>query len=180
MTEAPEDAVRGWRGVWRDITGRSRRWGRTLVYGVIFARLSVVPVLLLLALTADVASDDPLQGFSGGIGDLDAARIVAALIFAPLIETALVALIVWLVVVRLGWPGWIGVAAVAALSVPAHGLVVASVLVAPFFALMGTIQLNWTRRGDALGGYWVVATLHTLANASALLTTWAVRSLAIA
>ena len=178
MSEGADDTARGWRGVWRDLTGRSHRWGLTIVYGVIFARLSIIPVVVLLALTTDVAKNDPLQGFSGVIEDIDAARIVSALIFAPLLETALVAFIVWLVAVRLRWSGWISVAVVVVLSVPAHGLVVASVLVAPFFALMATIQLNWTRRGDGLGGYWVVVTLHALANASALLTTSAMQALA--
>jgi hypothetical protein len=40
---------------------------------------------------------------------------------------------------------------------------------------MATIQLNWTRRGDGLGGYFVVVTLHALVNAIALLTTWTFR-----
>ncbi|MCA3699838.1 MAG: hypothetical protein IM674_02465 [Brevundimonas sp.] len=175
MSDSANDTAKGWRGVWRDLTGRSHRWGLTIVYGVIFARLSIIPLLVLFALTTDVMNNDPLEGFSGAIGDIDAVRILSALVFAPLIESALVAFIVWLVSVRLRWPGWIAVSAVVVLSVPLHGLVLGSLLVAPFFALMATIQLNWTRRGDGLGGYFVVVTLHALVNAIALLTTWTFR-----
>ncbi len=170
-----------WRRFQADLTGASDRWGRTIVYGLLFARLSLAPALLVVALlflwtTDDALSNDALAGFSGRLDNIDGARIFSAVVFAPLTESLLVVFLVWLMGKKFGWSGWLVALLSAVIFVPLHGLAIGSLMIAPFFGLMALVQFNWMQRGDALGGYWVVVSMHAVVNISSLLTTTALRA----
>lgn len=167
---------------WADLTGVSDRWGRTILYSILFARLSFLPAGILVVLlyglnTGDWTGSGSVEGFSGLIDEIDGFRIFTAIVFAPLTETPVLALLVWAVGFRLRAPRWLTVTITALAFVPLHGLVIGSLLVAPFFALMATVWYNWKRRGDGLGGFWVVVSMHAASNGLALLTTAALGSL---
>lgn len=168
---------------WADATGASPRWGRTIIYGVVVARLSLVPMLILVGLIdwaahGDAPGPGSLEGFSGAIGQIDAVLILSALIFAPVLESLLVAFLTWLVGFRLKLPLWPTATLVGLAFVPLHGLVPASLVIAPFFILMAAVWYNWQQRNDGLGGYGVVMTMHAASNGLALVTTAILRGAA--
>lgn len=154
--------------LWRDLTGQSVRWGRTLVLTVVIGRVSILlvglPILLL-------AGEEAMQGFSGQAEALTGVWVFAALVFAPLSESLVVRLLVWLLGSRacLGWPVWATAIACGALSVPLHGLSLFSLAVAPFFALMAAIQHHWMNRGRGWAGFWLITVIHAVANGLALI-----------
>jgi len=165
-----------WRRFKADLTGESDRWGRTILYGVVFARLAFAPVILAIALVyvLSTGETDPSKSFSGTsalISEVDAFAIVSGVFLAPLLESLILAFLVWLMSSKLRWRPWVTALVCALIFVPPHGLAIGSVIVAPFFWLMALVQCNWMRRGDGMGGYWVVVTMHALSNASSLLTT---------
>lgn len=167
---------------WADLTGMSDRWGRTILYSAVFARLSLLPaaalVLLLYgAATGDWTGSESVEGFSGAVDDIDGATIISALVIAPLFETLLLALLVWVLGFWLKARRWLTVTVVALAFVPLHGLAIGSLFVLPFFILMATVWYNWKRRGDGFGGYWVVMTMHLVSNGLTLITTAAFGSL---
>lgn len=163
------------------MTGQSDRWGRTILYGVVFARLSFVPVLIAVALvfilsTGETDPSKSLQGTSALISEVDAVSVLSGVIIAPLFESLILAFLVWLMSNKLGWRPRITALVCALAFVPLHGLAIGSLVVAPFFGLMALVQCNWMRRGDGMGGYWIVVTMHALSNGSSLLTTAIVRN----
>ena len=165
-----------WQRFRADLTGESDRWGRTILYGVLFARLALAPVLLVIGLffMLSTGASDPsnsLAGTSALISEVDAFAIVSGVIVAPLFESLILVFLVWLMSSKLGWRAWITALVCALLFVPLHGFAAGSFIIAPFFWLMALVQYNWMRRGDGLGGYWIVATMHAVSNASSLLTT---------
>jgi len=165
-----------WQRFKADLTGESDRWGRTILYGVVFARLAFVPVLLVVGLlfmlsTGETDPSDSLSGTSELISEVNAGAIISGVIIAPLFESLILVFLVWLMRSKLGWRAWITALVCALLFVPLHGLAAGSFIIAPFFWLMALVQCNWMRRGDGLGGYWIVVTMHALANASSILTT---------
>lgn len=166
MTPKPHQKAR--HAVWRDLTGQSERWGRTLVLAVIVGRLSLLVLGLAVLLAAGAGSMDQ---YSGLTDVLTVEWVFAALVFAPLFESLAIRLVVWLLGSRVGWgwPVWATSAACAVLAVPFHGLGPLSLAVAPFFALMAAIQHHWMNRGRGWAGFWLITAIHVAANALALL-----------
>jgi len=165
-----------WRRFKADLTGQSDRWGRTILYGVVFARLSVAPILIAVALvfmlsTGETDPSSSLSGTSALISEVDAVAIVLGVFIMPVFESLVLAFLVWLMSSKLAWRPGITALVCALIFVPLHGLAMGSLIVAPFFWLMALVQCNWMRRGDGMGGYWIVVTMHALFNGSSYLTT---------
>lgn len=159
-----------------DLTGQSDRWGRTILYGPVFARLSFAPILIAVGLvfmlsTGETDPSNSLSGTSALISEIDAFAIVSGVFLAPVFESLILAFLVWLMSSKLGWRPGITALVCALIFVPLHGLALGSLIVAPFFWLMALVQCNWMRRGDGMAGYWIVVTMHALSNGSSLLTT---------
>lgn len=160
MTDAPAHPT-----FWDDLTGRSDRWGRTLVYAVVLGRLSLMGLgALLLAIYGQAAIGD----FSGLVRSIEPGMILLIVGVAPPLESLIVLLIVWLVGGLLRAPAAVVAFACGAAFVPLHGLTPLSLMVLPFFALMGLIQLNWMRRRRAWRGFLLVTAVHAVANAVAV------------
>ena len=151
-------------GLWRDLTGQSERWLRTLVLAVVVGRLSLVTLGILILLAFGAGATDQ---YSGMIDAVTAEWVLVGLVFAPLVESLAIRLVVW--VLGLRWPVRVTAAACALLSVPFHGLGPLSLAVAPFFALMATIQHHWMERGRGWAGFWLITAIHAAANGIALL-----------
>jgi len=165
-----------WRRFKADLTGESDRWGRTILYGVVFARLAFVAVTLAIVLVYVLSTGETdfaaiFAGTSTTISEVNAAEIISGLLLAPLLESLLLAFLVWLMSSKLRWRPWIMALVCALIFVPLHGLAIGSLIVVPFFWLMALVQYNWMRRGDGLGGYWIVVAMHALSNGSSYLTT---------
>lgn len=167
MSPSPPGAVRD--SLWRDLTGQSDRWLRTLVLAVVIGRLSLVAagVLILMAVGAGA-----MDRFSGLTDVLTAEWVFIALVFAPLTESLALRLVVWLLGrrPRPGWPVWPTALTCGLLAIPLHGLGPLSLAVAPFFALMAAIQHHWMARGRGWAGFALITAIHVAANAIALLT----------
>ncbi len=163
-------------GFWRDLTGQSDRWVRTLVLAVVIGRLSLVAfgvvILLAILVFARGDADAAMDQYSGLTDVLTAEWVFAALVFAPLVESLAIRLVVWLLGGgdRRKWPVWATSLACALLAIPLHGLGPLSLAVAPFFALMAAIQHHWMKRGRGWAGFWLITAIHFAANAVALLT----------
>ena len=153
--------------VWRDLTGQSDRWVRTLLLGVIVGRLSllVIGVGVLMAFGGGA-----LEGFSGLIEIPDLEWMFFGLLFAPIVESLGIRLAVWVLGSRIGWgwPVWATALICAALAIPLHGLTPLSFAVAPFFALMASVQHNWMNKGRAWAGFWLIVVIHAVANGAAI------------
>jgi len=149
---------------WRDLTGQSERWVRTLVLAVVVGRLSLVVLGFAIVLAAGPGATDQ---YSGLIDVLTGEWVFVALVFAPLTESLAIRLVVWLLGRK--WPVWATALACAALAVPFHGLSPVSLAVAPFFALMAIIQHHWMERGRGWAGFWLITAIHAAANGIALL-----------
>lgn len=173
MTPQDPDTIR--HSFWRDLTGQSDRWVRTLVLAVVIGRLSLVAagvaILLAISAAADGDIDGAMDQYSGLTDVLNAEWIFAALVFAPLVESLAIRLVVWLLGGgdRRRWPVWATSLACALLAIPLHGLGPLSLAVAPFFALMAAIQHHWMNRGRGWAGFWLITAIHVAANALALL-----------
>jgi hypothetical protein len=160
---------------WRDLTGQSERWLRTLVLAVVIGRLSLVAfagaILLAVSVTADGDVDGTMNQYSGLIDALTLEWVFVALLFAPLTESLGIRLVVWLAGSPRGWkwPVWATALACAALAIPIHGLGPLSLAVAPFFALMAAIQHHWMVRGRGWAGFWLITAIHAAANGLAVL-----------
>lgn len=150
--------------VWRDLTGQSERWVRTLVLAVVIGRLSLVVLGFLILLAVGAGATDQ---YSGMIDAVTAEWVLVGLVFAPLVESLAIRLVVWVLGRRR--PVRITAAACALLSVPFHGLGPLSLAVAPFFALMAMIQHHWMERGRGWAGFWLITAIHAAANGIALL-----------
>ncbi len=98
--------------------------------------------------------------------------LFSALVFAPVAESLIVVLLVWLTGGLLRAPVWLTALLVGAAFVPMHGWVLVSVTVFPMFALMAAIQANWRLKGQAWMGYWIITTVHALGNLSAAGFAW--------
>ncbi len=152
---------------WRDLTGQSERWVRTLMLAVVVGRLSLVVIGFLILMAVGPGATDQ---YSGMIDAVTAEWVFAALVFAPLVESLAIRLVVWVLGRRIGrWPVRATAAACALLAVPFHGLGPLSLAVAPFFALMATIQHHWMERGRGWAGFWLITAIHAAANGIALL-----------
>lgn len=149
---------------WRDLTGQSERWARTLVLAVVVGRLSLVVIGFLILMAVGPGATDQ---YSGMIDAVTAEWVFAALVFAPLVESLAIRLVVWMLGRR--WPVRVTAAACAFLSVPFHGLGPLSLAVAPFFALMAMIQHHWMERGQGWAGFWLITAIHAAANGIALI-----------
>lgn len=163
--------------LWRDLTGQSQRWGRTLVLAVVIGRLSLIAlgIAVLMMVGAgggDGAEEGAVDQFSGLTDVLTAEWMFAALVFAPLTESLAIRIVVWGLGgrARWRWPVWATALACAALAIPFHGLGPLSLAVAPFFALMAAIQHHWMKRGRGWAGFWLIVAIHVAANGMALLT----------
>lgn len=161
---------------WRDLTGQSDRWVRTLLLSVAIGRVSLlaVGVVILLAVIALDSGevDGTMDQYSGLIEALTLETVFVALVFAPLTESLAIRLMVWLAGSRVGWkwPVWATALACALLAIPLHGLGPLSLAVAPFFALMAAIQHHWMNRGRGWAGFWLITAIHFAANGVAVLT----------
>ena len=160
---------------WADLTGASDRWGRTILYGLLLSRVSLAPLLILVVLLHGAATGDwtgpgSIENFSGRIDQVDAGRILSAVIAAPLLETLLLVLLVGGIGFRLKAGRWATATFTGLAFIPLHGLGFGSLVVFPFFVLMAVVWYNWKQRGDGLGGFWIVVSLHAVANGSALFT----------
>lgn len=164
-----------WRRFKADLTGESDRWGRTVLYGVVFARLAFATVMLAIVLvyelsTGQTAPSSILSGTSTTISEVNAIEIFDAVLFAPLWESLALAFLVWLMSSKFGWRPWITALVCALIFAPLHGLSIGSLVIGLFFWQMALVQCNWMRRGDGLGGYWIVVTMHAIWNGSAYLS----------
>lgn len=161
-------------GFWHDLTGRSDRWLRTLVWAVIVGRLSLILLGVTILLAAGPAGTAAMEEFSGLTDVLDAEWVFVALVFAPLTESLGIMFIVWLLARRSGWnwPVWATALTCALVSVPFHGLGPLSLAVAPFFALMAMIQHHWMLRGQLWPGFWLIVSIHFAANGLGVLGMW--------
>lgn len=170
MNPQPPDTPR--HSFWRDLTGQSERWGRTLLLAVVVGRLSLVAAGVVILMTVSLVSPQDADGvmdqYSGLTDVLTAEWVFVALVFAPLSESLAIRLVVWLLGRK--WPVWATSLACALLAIPLHGLGPLSVAVAPFFALMAAIQHHWMNRGRGWAGFWLITAIHFAANAVALLT----------
>jgi len=161
--------------VWRDLTGQSDRWVRTLVLAVVIGRLSLVALGVVILLAVGAAGHSDVDGvmdqYSGVIDALTAEWMFIALVFAPLTESLAIRLVVWLLGAggRRRWPVWGTSLACALLAIPFHGLGPLSLAVAPFFALMAAIQHHWMDRGRGWAGFWLITAIHVAANGAAVL-----------
>lgn len=166
MTSKPEETVR--RTFWSDLTGQSDRWGRTLVLTVVFGRLSALLIGLPILMLAGDGADDQFSGMADALTD---DWVFAGLVFAPLIESLGIRLVVWTLGSRAGlnWPVWATALACGAVAVPLHGLSLMSMATAPFFALMAAIQHHWMNRGRGWAGFWLVVAIHLVVNALGML-----------
>jgi len=166
MTPQREEMVR--LTFWRDLTGQSDRWGRSLVWAVVVGRLTILAVGLPIYLLAGEGADDR---FSGMTDVLTGEWIFVGLVFAPLTESLAIRFVVWILGsgTGWGWPVWATALACGALAVPLHGLSLVSLAVAPFFALMASIQHHWMNRDRGWQGFWLIVAIHLVANALALL-----------
>jgi len=168
-----------WRRFRSDLTGESDRWGRTILYAVVLDRLALFAMLLVYVLSiaeTDLSSiETELSGIFSGtsmlISEVNASTIVLVGFAGPIFESLILAFLVWLMSRKLSWRPWITALVCALISVPLHGLAIGSLMVAPFFWLMALVQCNWMRRGDGLGGFWIVVTMHAIANGYSLLMT---------
>jgi len=151
-------------GLWRDLTGQSERWVRTLVLAVVVGRLSLVVLGFLILLAFGAGATDQ---YSGMIDAVTAEWVFVGLVFAPLIESLAIRLVVWMLGRR--WSVRVTAAACAVLSIPFHGIGPLSLAVAPFFALMAMIQHHWMERGRGWAGFWLITAIHAAANGIALL-----------
>lgn len=166
MNTATDIELRPPRGFWADLTGASDRWVRTLVLAVVIGRLSMTALGLIVILAAGERST---VGFTGVIESLGAGEVFAAVVGAPVIETLILLLIVWLVGFKLKASRTVTAVVAALAFIPQHGLALASVMVAPFFALEAVILYNWMRRGKGGGGFWLVLAIHAIANGLSVL-----------
>lgn len=153
--------------VWRDLTGQSDRWVRTLLLAVIIGRLSLMAVGVVVLLAFGEGATD---GFSGLTESLDLEWVFAGLLFSPIVESLGIRLVVWLLGSRAGWgwPVWATALSCALLAIPLHGLSPVSVAVAPFFALMAMIQHHWMDKGRGWSGFWLIVAIHVVANGAAI------------
>lgn len=166
MTPQPVETVRP--TFWRDLTGQSDRWGRTLVLAVVVGRLSLVVLGVSILMVAGEGADDH---FSGMTDALTGEWMLIGLVFAPLTESLAIRFVVWILGSRTGWgwPVWATGLACGALAVPLHGLSLVSLAVVPFFVLMAAIQHHWMNRGRGWPGFWLIVAIHLVANALGLL-----------
>ncbi|WP_396594084.1 hypothetical protein [Brevundimonas sp. R86498] len=155
-------------GFWADLVGASDRWGRTILFATVLGRLAILPVVALIYILVPGTTG---EGYSGELTDLGPAELVAALLVAPLVESLIIVFLVWLVGIRLGAPVWLTALLTAAVFVPMHGLVLVSLIIAPLFALMAAIQMNWRRKGREWTGFWIITAIHFLGNLSAVALT---------
>lgn len=166
MTLHPKQTFR--QAFWRDLTGQSDHWGRTLVLAVVVGRLSFMALGMFIVLIAGEGADD---NFSGIPDALTEEWIIASLAFAPLVESLAICFVVWLLGSQksLGWPVWATSLACGVLAVPYHGLSLASLSVLPLFAIMAAIQHHWMNRGKGWPGFWLIVAIHLVVNALGLL-----------
>lgn len=166
MTPQPEETVRP--TFWRDLTGQSDRWGRTLVMAVVVGRLSLVVLGVAILMVAGEGADDQFSGMSDALTD---EWMFVGLVFAPLTESLIVRFVVWILGSRTGWgwPVWATSLFCGALAATLHGVSLMSLAVVPFFALMAAIQHHWMNRGRGWPGFWLIVAIHLLANALGLL-----------
>jgi len=150
---------------WRDLIGASPRWGRTILYAVVIGRLSIMAVAMVVYGLAGAEAD---AGFSGVIRSVDPGMIFAIVVVAPILESLIVLLLVWLFSRKLAWPLPVTVVLTALLFIPQHGFSFAALIIAPFFGLMAAIQHHWLMRGRGWAGYWLIVVVHALANAIAM------------
>lgn len=150
---------------WRDLTGASPRWGRTIIYAVLAGRLSIMALAVAVYALAGGEAD---AGFSGVVRSVDPGMIFVVVLVAPLLESLIVLLLVWLFSRKLGWSVGVTAALTALLFIPQHGFSFASLTIAPFFGLMAAIQHHWLMRGDRWAGYWLIVVIHALANGIAM------------
>jgi hypothetical protein len=150
---------------WLDLTGASPRWLRTILYAAVAGRLSITAGGMIVYGLAGAGAD---AGFSGVVRSVDPGTILGMLLLAPLLESLIVLLLVWLFSGKLGWPIGVTVALTALLFMPQHGLSYASLAIGPFFALMAAIQHHWFMRGQGWAGYWLISAVHAVVNGAAV------------
>lgn len=153
-------------GFWADFTGASDRWMRTFILALLLGRLSMIA--LGVAVVA-AAGEGAFENFTGVIPALDPGVVFAAVIGAPLLESLIVLLLVWLIGVKLKASRAVTAVVTGLAFIPQHGLSLLSVAVAPFFALEALILHNWMRRGRTGGGFWLIFAIHAAANVTSVL-----------
>ena len=153
------------------VSGQSDDWLLTaIVVGVAGKIATFTTSLILYSFAWQLFRVDASLGFSGTGHFLSAYLLFKALIIAPIIESAFVLAVIWLLREKLKVSSIATVVLSGAIHVPLHGLSVASLSVFPLFALHTIIQMHWMKRGKALGGYRVVTAAHAITNAIAIVT----------
>jgi membrane protease YdiL (CAAX protease family) len=135
-----------------------------------FVAVTLAIVLVYELLTGQTAPSGILAGTSTTISEVNVVEIISGLFLAPLFESLLLAFLVWLMSSKLRWRPWITALVCALIFASLHGLAIGSLVVGLFFWQMALVQCNWMRRGDGLGGYWIVVTMHAIWNGTAYLS----------
>lgn len=153
--------------VWRDITGQSDRWMRTLLLVVIVGRISLLAIAVGVLMAFGGGA---MEGFTGLIETPDLEWMFFGLLVSPMVESLAIRLAVWVLGSRVGWgwPVWATALTCATLAVPMHGFTPVSLAVAPFFALMAMVQHHWMNRGRGWAGFWLIVAIHAVANGAAI------------
>ncbi|TPG43342.1 hypothetical protein EAH79_06075 [Sphingomonas koreensis] len=148
------------------ITGRSTNALATSITAGLVGRLLMLAVAFPIeALFGEAAS----AGFSGRIDSVDPiALFVEAVVFAPLFESLIVWLIVWVMHGKFGASCLPTALMCGAIHAGMHGFALMSLSVFPTFALHGLILANWSDRRRAGTGYWTVAGAHAVQNGISL------------
>jgi hypothetical protein len=150
-------------------SGDSDDWLVTGILAGNAGKVATVVVGLPIVLLAGWAGVDPFEGFSGRLPALNWTVVAAALVAAPILESLLVWLSVWLLQGRLRR----GLAATSLISgsvmAALHGASLVSVTVFPAFALQALILARWRLRGSPAKGYWSIVIAHLVMNGS---TVW--------
>jgi preprotein translocase subunit SecG len=140
------------------LIGRSDEWPLTIILSAVAGKLTAFVLMVLIVL---LFGPEAQEGFSGSGG---AIRIFGALVLAPLLESLIVWLSVWLLGYCLRFEWHITAVLAGLIHVPLHGWSMGSWSVFPTFALQALILDRWIGKGRAGSGYWIVVGSHALQN----------------
>jgi hypothetical protein len=149
--------------------GHSDNWLLTAVLAGVAGKVAGVALILLLdELAWQLFDVELMANFSGSRYSLNIFIVFLAVMLAPILESAIVLFIVWLLSKKVKASSVTTAVMCGAIFVPLHGISVMSLWVFPMFALHALIQLNWMGRGKTLGGYSVIVVAHAITNAIAV------------
>lgn len=148
------------------LAGRSRHAFLTMILAAI---VGLILINLIGSLIFAIGGPETSEGSSSVVYEITQKVLVGALLVAPILESLIVWVTVWLLRSKIGLGRVMTVMLSGLLSVPLHGLAAASWAVLPGFALHTLIFMNWRERGNARRGFFVIVGAHFLQNAGAVL-----------